>query len=162
MEHITHAFNPVYNEHSRVLILGTMPSPKSRKDGFYYSHPQNRFWRVISDILNAPLPRTIEEKTDFLLNNQIALWDVLSECDISGADDSSIKNPVPNDLSVILNYADIKAVFCTGKQAYNFYGKLCEPNTKIPAQYLPSTSPANCAVGYEKLLKEYSVVLKYL
>lgn len=162
MEHIIHTFKPVFNEQSRVLILGTIPSPKSRENGFYYSHPQNRFWRVMSDISGDSLPCSITEKTDFLLNNHIALWDVLSECDILGADDSSIKNPLPNDLSIILNNADIKAVFCTGKRAHSLYAKLCEPNTKLTATYLPSTSPANCAVSYEKLLNEYSAVLKYL
>ena len=128
-ERISHAFDPVFDGESRVLILGTMPSPKSRELGFYYSHPRNRFWPVLSKIFGEEIPKTPEEKQNFCLRNKIALWDVLKECDIEGASDSSIKNAVPNDLSVILNSANIKAVFTTGGTAGKLYKKLIAAET---------------------------------
>ena len=161
-ERITHAFSPVFNNESRVLILGTMPSPKSRENGFYYSHPRNRFWPVMAAVFEEETPTTTEERTAFLLRNKIALWDVLAECDIEGASDSSIKNAVPNDLSVILNSAEIKAIFATGATAAKLYKKFIEPETKIPVITLPSTSPANAKVKFEELVEEYKIVLEYL
>ena len=160
-ERITHAFDPVFDSESRILILGTMPSPKSRELGFYYSHPRNRFWPVMSKIFSEDVPKTTEEKKNFCLRNKIALWDVLKECDIEGASDSSIKNAVPNDLSIILNSADIKAIFTTGATAGKLYKKLIEPETKIPAIILPSTSPANAKIGIEELVEEYKKILEY-
>ena len=158
-ERITHAFSPVFNNESRVLILGTMPSPKSRENGFYYSHPRNRFWPVMAAVFEEETPTTTEERTAFLLRNKIALWDVLAECDIEGASDSSIKNAVPNDLSVILNSADIKAIFTTGTTAAKLYKKHTEPKTGIAAISLPSTSPANTKISFEALLEEYKIIL---
>ena len=158
-ERITHAFSPVFNNESRVLILGTMPSPKSRENGFYYSHPRNRFWPVMAAVFEEKTPITPAERTVFLLRNKIALWDVLKECDIEGASDSSIKNAVPNDLSVILNSADIKAIFTTGTTAAKLYKKHTEPKTGIAAISLPSTSPANAKISFEALLEEYKIIL---
>ena len=126
-EWVSHCFAPVYNENSKILMLGTMPSPKSREIGFYYSHPQNRFWSLLSDLLEQKKPETVSEKQAFLLRNHIALWDVLSGCSIIGADDSSIQNPVPNDLRKILQEADIKAIFTTGTKAASLYKKYCLP-----------------------------------
>ena len=122
-ERIIHAFSPVFDSESRILVLGTMPSPKSRELGFYYSHPRNRFWPVLAKLFGEEVPETPEEKADFCLRRKIALWDVLKECDIEGASDSSIKNAVPNDISVILKNADIKAVFTTGATAAKLYKK---------------------------------------
>ena len=130
-ERITHAFDPVFDSESRILILGTMPSPKSRELGFYYSHPRNRFWPVLAKIFGENVPETPEERKNFALRHKIALWDVLKECDIEGASDSSIKNAVPNDISVILNSTEIKAVFTTGATAAKLYKKFIEPETKI-------------------------------
>ena len=161
-ERITHAFDPVFNSESRILILGTMPSPKSRELGFYYSHPRNRFWPVLAKIFGEELPKTPEEKRAFCLRHKIALWDVLKECDIEGASDSSIKNAVPNDLSVILNSAKIQAIFATGATAAKLYKKFIEPETKIPATALPSTSPANAKIKFEELVEEYKRILEYL
>ena len=161
-ERITHAFDPVFNFESRILILGTMPSPKSRELGFYYSHPRNRFWPVLAKIFGENVPETSEKRKEFALRHKIALWDVLKECDIEGASDSSIKNAVPNDLSVILNSADIKAVFATGATAAKLYKKFIEPETKIPATALPSTSPANAKIKFEELCEEYKIILEYL
>ena len=161
-ERITHAFPPVFNNESRVLILGTMPSPKSRENGFYYSHPRNRFWPVMAAVFEEETPITPAERTAFLLRNKIALWDVLKECDIEGASDSSIKNAVPNDLSVILNSANIKAIFTTGTTAAKLYKKFIEPEAKIPAKALPSTSPANAKMHFEALLEEYCIIKEYI
>lgn len=158
---VTHTLKPIFNENSKILILGTMPSPKSRANNFYYSNPQNRFWRVLSTIFNEKLPENNQERTALLLKHKIALWDVLASCEIKGADDSSIKNPVPNDLSIILDCCDIKAVFTTGTKAFSLYKRFCEPKTKIPAISLPSTSPANCRISLESLIESYSKVRVY-
>jgi double-stranded uracil-DNA glycosylase len=160
---ILHTIPPVYDKNSKILILGTMPSPKSREEGFYYMHPQNRFWRVISELLVEPLPKTNDERKTMLLRHGIALWDVLACCEIDGADDGSIKNPVANDLSVILGTAGIKAVFTTGGKAAQLYKKFCLPQTGIEATPLPSTSPANCRYYTTgDLIHEYGVLLAYL
>lgn len=161
-ERIIHAFDPVFDSESRILILGTMPSPKSRELGFYYSHPRNRFWPVLAKIFGEDVPEKPEKKADFCLRHKIALWDVLRECDIEGASDSSIKNAVPNDLSVILNSTDIKAVFTTGAAAARLYKKYLEQGTGIAAISLPSTSPANAKTGVEKLIENYKIILEYL
>jgi hypoxanthine-DNA glycosylase len=162
MELVEHTIKPIYDENSRILILGTMPSPKSREFGFYYSHPQNRFWRVLSELLHEKLPVTNEEKTAFVLQNHIALWDVLQSCRIEGADDSSIKDPVLNDIAGLLAKTRIQAVFTTGTKAFSLYKRFCYRETHIPAIALPSTSPANCRhYNFERLKEEYSVLLKY-
>lgn len=159
---VHHILKTIYNKDSQILILGTIPSPKSRENGFYYGHPQNRFWRVLADVLNCPFPHTIEEKTKLLLNHHIALWDVLESCDINGASDSSIKDPVPNDLNTIIHKTKITQIFVTGKKAETLYNKLCLNKTNIPCIYLPSTSPANAAITYLKLKKQYEIILNYL
>ncbi len=158
MEHIVHSIAPVYDSRSRVLILGTIPSPKSREMGFFYGHPQNRFWGVMAELLGEEKPMTVEERRAFLLRNRIAVWDVLHSCDINGASDSSIKNPVVNDFSPIFETADIRQVFTTGKTGTKLYQKL----TGKESTYLPSTSPANCQVKWDALKEAYGVVLNYL
>ncbi len=162
MEHVVHSFAPVFNKDSRILMLGTMPSPKSREAGFYYGHPRNRFWKVVSDVCGEELPQTIEDKTSFALRNRIAVWDVLAGCEIKGADDSSIRSPAANDMRVILEQADIRAVFTTGKKAAQLYERYCYPQTGIEAVCLPSTSPANCRVSYEELFEQYKIIRGYL
>lgn len=162
LKRVTHNFEPVYDENSRILILGTMPSPKSRELGFYYGHPRNRFWNVISDLCGEELPQTVEEKKTLALRCHIAVWDVLQSCEIHGADDGSIRNPIANDLSVILSNADIKAVFTTGTKAAALYRKFCFPRTNIAAKPLPSTSPANCTMSYEELKRHYAQILNFL
>ena len=162
MEHIIHSIEPVFDTESRVLILGTMPSPKSREVLFYYGHPQNRFWRVLAAVLGEELPQSVPEKKAMLLRHRIALWDVLAECEITGASDSSIRNPVANDLSVILDHAPVQAVFTTGATAWKLYTRLQKPHTGIEAVRLPSTSPANCAVKMEALTEAYKAILPWL
>ncbi len=158
MHVVEHTLSPIYDKNSKVLILGTMPSPKSREVGFYYGHPQNRFWKVLADIFNE----TIEDKIAFLQEHQLALWDVLKSCEIQGAEDASIKNPIPNDFTQLLEEANIQAIFTTGKKATDLYMKYCYPKTNIPAIGLPSTSSANRRISYDQLKEEYSKILSYL
>ena len=143
---VTHAFSPVYDSDSRMLILGTMPSPQSIKYGFYYSHPQNRFWPLMAAIFDEPIPQTPSEKASLVLRHNIALWDVLASCEIEGASDSSIRSPVPNDLTIILNAAPVTHIYTTGKAAFNLFNKFIAPKINRQAIYLPSTSPANQAL----------------
>lgn len=140
---IVHPIAPLYSNNSKILILGSFPSVKSREQGFYYGHPQNRFWRVMAGVCGADVPTTIEEKARLILDNDIALWDVIHSCDITGSSDSSIKNVTPNDLSPILEAANIEKILVNGKRAEALYIKYIEPKTGIRATCLPSTSPAN-------------------
>ncbi len=158
---IMHPIPPLYDEQSEILILGSFPSVKSREAGFFYGHPQNRFWRVLSAIFDEQTPSTIDEKRDFLLRNHIALWDAIGSCDITGSADSSIKNVVPNNLKVILKVASIKAIFVNGRTAEKYYKKYIEPEIKIEAVCLPSTSPANAAWSQERLIEAWRIVKKY-
>lgn len=159
---VTHEFDAFFDKDSRVLILGTIPSPKSREQGFYYGHPQNRFWKVLADVLDEGFPQTVEERKGFLKRNHIALWDVLESCEIKGASDVSIRNAKPNDMNRILQEADIRAIFATGAKAAQLYKKLCFPECGVEAVRLPSTSPANCGCSYETLREAYSQICDYV
>ena len=159
---IEHPLEPIFDKHSQVLVLGTMPSPKSREVGFYYGHPQNRFWKVLSLLFDEPLATTNERRRDQVLRHHIALWDVLASCEIEGASDASIRNAQPNDLSMIFNAAPIRAVFCTGAKSAELYARYCQKATGIPAVKLPSTSPANAAVSLDELVAAYRALLPYL
>lgn len=158
---VYHEFGPLFDRDSRVLVLGTIPSPKSREQGFYYGHPRNRFWSVLAQVFEETAPISIEEKKSLALRHHVALWDVLASCTIRGAEDASIRDAVPNDLNVILSQADICAIFATGAKAAALYHKYCEPETGRPCLRLPSTSPANCAVSGEALLAEYRQIRRY-
>ncbi|RGY98714.1 DNA-deoxyinosine glycosylase [Clostridium sp. AM58-1XD] len=160
LETVKHGFEPVFDENSRVLVLGTMPSPKSREQGFYYGHPRNRFWPVLAEVLGEPNPETIEDKKKMALKHGIAIWDVLASCEIHGADDTSIKNPVPNDMSRILEHADIRAVFTTGGKATALFKKYCQKQTGLAPVPLPSTSPANCRITFENLCDAYQEIVR--
>ncbi len=168
---IIHQIPPVWDSESEVLILGTMPSPKSREAGFFYMHPQNRFWKVLPAVFGEALccpnnspdrEAAILERRDFLLRHHIALWDVLASCQISGAADSSIKNARPNDFDEILGHSKIKRLFCTGKTAWSLWEKTCAEKYEEPYQLtvecLPSTSPANAGCSLEKLIEAYKVI----
>ena len=159
---LKHTFEPVFDDNSRVLILGTFPSVKSREQGFYYGHPQNRFWKILAGLTESPVPETIAEKRSFLLRRRIAVWDVVSSCDIVGSSDSSIKNVVPADLNRVLDAAGIRQIFANGGKAYSLYQKYAFPETKREAVKLPSSSPANARWQMEQLLEAWGVILPFL
>ena len=159
---LTHPIPPVFDEHSRVLILGSFPSVKSREAQFFYGHPQNRFWRVLSSLFGEAAGETPAEKTAFLLRHNIALWDVIASCEIVGSADSSIMNAVPNDLSQILETARIAQIFTNGKTADRLYRRYLQEETGIEAVCLPSTSPANAAWTLDKLIEAWQAVEKAL
>lgn len=155
---LTHTFGPLYDEQSRILILGSFPSVKSREANFFYGHPQNRFWRVTAAVFGAEIPVTIEEKRRFLLAHHIALWDVIASCEITGSADSSIRNVRPNDLSPILAAAQIRQIFVNGGTAAKYYDKYQKPALGREAIRLPSTSPANAAWSLARLTDAWSVI----
>ena len=155
---IQHPFPALYNSASEILILGSFPSVKSREQGFFYGHPQNRFWRVTAAVFGCPVPQTIPEKRAFLLQNHVALWDVIASCEITGSSDSSIKNVQPNPLLPIIQNSNISRVFVNGGTAAKYYDKYQLPVTGISAVRLPSTSPANAAWTLEKLIDAWSII----
>ncbi len=157
-KYVVHPFPPLYDENSKVLILGSFPSVKSREQKFFYGHPQNRFWRVLAAVFVCEAPQTIDEKRAFLLSHGIALWDVITSCEITGSADSSIQNAVASDLSPILAAADIRQIFVNGKTAEKFYRKYTEPVIGRAAVCLPSTSPANAAWSMERLTEVWQIV----
>lgn len=157
---IKHPIAPVYDAHSTILILGSFPSVKSREEGFFYGHPQNRFWRVLSALFGGNVPQTVPEKQAFLLQNRVALWDVICSCDIVGSSDSSIRNVVPNDLAPILETAQIRQIYVNGKKAQDLYCRYLEPVTGRSAVCLPSTSPANASYNLDKLIAAWKVILE--
>ncbi len=158
-QHVEHTFEPVYDIHSKVLVLGTFPSVKSREQNFYYGHPQNRFWKVLAHLTKEPLPGTTEEKKALLLKHQIAVWDVIQSCDIIGSSDSSIKNVVPADIPGILKGSSIKSIFANGDKAYRLYQKYCRDAAGMEAVKLPSTSPANAVFTLERLTEAWGILL---
>ena len=153
------SFEPVFGPASRALILGSWPSPESWRQGFYYGHPRNRFWPLLAELCGAQTPATVEEKRALILQNGLALWDVLERCTVTGASDASIKDPVPVDLAALLQQAPVEAVFCNGATAFRLYEKMLRPVSGIPAVRLPSTSPANAAFSMEKLAAAWGSAL---
>lgn len=154
-----HNIAPVYDARSRVLILGSFPSVKSRETRFFYGHPQNRFWRVMAAVLSCPVPQTIAEKRAMLLSHGVALWDVIASCDIVASSDASITNVLPNDISQILRAAPIQAVYCNGGKAFSLYRKHLQPTVGRPAEKLPSTSPANASWTETRLIDAWRKAL---
>lgn len=159
MNKIQHPFRPLFSEDSRILILGSFPSVKSRERMFYYGHPQNRFWRVIAAIFGQEIPETIEEKKALILRNGLALWDSIASCEIKGSSDSSIRNAKANDLSLILGHSRVGRILCNGKKSYELYVKYIEPVTGIEAECLPSTSPANAVWTLDRLIEAWGTAL---
>lgn len=153
------SFEPVFGPASRAIILGSWPSPESWRQGFYYGHPRNRFWPLLAGLCGAPVPASVEEKQALILENGLALWDVLERCTVTGASDATIRDPVPVDLHALLEQAPVEAVFCNGAAAWRLYEKLLRPATGIAAVRLPSTSPANAAFGMERLRAEWGPAL---
>lgn len=158
--HVVHTFQPVYNKNSRILILGSLPSVKSREQNFYYGHPQNRFWKVIAELTGWKLPETAEEKKEMLLANEIAIWDVIAECDIIGSSDSSIKNVVVNDFNELFGKTKISRVYANGTKTYELYQKYARKQTGQDIIKLPSTSPANAAWNLERLCEMWKMIFK--
>ena len=157
---IVHPIPPLYDKNSRVLILGSFPSVKSREAQFFYGHPQNRFWKVIAAVFDEEVPNTVPEKKALLKRNKIALWDVIHSCDITGSSDSSIKNVTPNDLKTILDNSNVEAIYVNGKTAEKYYKKYTEKIIERSAICLPSTSPANAAWNMEKLIGAWKIIKK--
>lgn len=155
---IIHPIPPLYNENSKSLILGSFPSVKSRESEFFYGHPQNRFWSVAAAVLGYPKPETVEEKKKMILDNNLAMWDVIASCEIEGSADSTIKNVTANDLSEIIASSKIDRIFVNGKTAEKYYNKYTYPKTKIKAICLPSTSPANAAWNLERLIEAWKII----
>lgn len=160
--HVSHDFEPVFDENSKVLILGTFPSVKSRENQFYYGHPQNRFWKVIAGLTESEVPQTIEEKKKLLLEHGIAIWDVIESCDIIGSSDSSIKNVVPADIERVVANSKIQNIYANGGTAKKLYEKYSQKKTGREIIGLPSTSPANAAYSLERLLECWQEVKKVL
>ena len=158
-EFVTHEFPAVFDRGSCVLLLGSIPSPKSREEGFYYGHPQNRFWKVLATVLGESVPATIPQKKAMLKKHHVALWDVLESCTIVGASDTSIEDAVPNRIGDLVKKSKVSRIFCTGATAYRLYQKYCAAEVGMDAVKLPSTSPANCAVSMERLVEAYRVIL---
>lgn len=155
---IEHTFEPVFDRRSRILILGTFPSVKSRENNFYYGHPQNRFWRVMAAVLSCPLPVTVQEKKEMLLEHKIALWDVVQSCEIEGSSDASIRDVVPNRLETVTQSASIERIYANGNTAGKLYAKYCRDSINTDITILPSTSPANAAFGLERLIEAWRTV----
>lgn len=157
---LTHPIAPVYDKNSKILILGSFPSVKSREAGFFYGHPQNRFWRVLAAVCRDSVPETIEDKKAFLLRNSVALWDVIHSCDIVGSSDNSIKNVKVNDLTLILKTASVRQIYVNGKKAEQLYKKYIQPEIRREAVCLPSTSPANAAWSTERLAAAWEKAIR--
>ena len=153
-----HPIPPVYDENSRILILGSFPSVKSREQGFFYGHPQNRFWRVTAAVFDDEIPMTVPERRAFLLRHGVALWDVIAACEITGSSDASIRSPEINELGPILEAAPIRAIFVNGATAARLYRRYAQPLTGRPACLLPSTSPANASWSLDRLIEAWKVI----
>ena len=155
---IQHPFGPLYGPESRVLILGSFPSVKSREQNFFYGHPQNRFWKVVAALFGQEPPQTIPEKKELILSHGLALWDSIASCVITGSSDASIREVKPNDLRIILDHAPIERIYCNGRKSHEMYEKYILPALGREAACLPSTSPANAAWSLEKLIAAWSVI----
>lgn len=153
-----HPLPPLFSDQSRVLILGSFPSVKSREGMFFYHHPQNRFWKVLAAVFDCPVPETIEEKRRLVLDHGLALWDVIDRCEIVGSSDASIRDVEPANLFRILDHAPIRTIFCNGTTAYNLYRKHQQTRTGIEARLLPSTSPANATWQLPRLIEAWRVI----
>lgn len=153
-----HTIDPVYDAHSRILILGSFPSVKSREQQFFYGHRQNRFWRVMAQVLDCAVPESVEQKREMLLTHHVAVWDVIASCEIVGSSDASIRNVTPNDLSRILSHADIREIYTNGGKAHQLYQKYIFPVNGREARLLPSTSPANAGYSLERLTEAWRAI----
>ena len=158
MSYLQHPFGPLFSESSRVLILGSFPSVKSREQNFFYGHPQNRFWRVIAAVYGQPVPHSVEEKKLLILSNGLALWDSIASCEITGSSDASIRNARANDIGLILDGCNIEQIYCNGRKSHELYCRYIEPKTGRAAICLPSTSPANAQWTLDRLIEAWSAI----
>ena len=162
----THTFKPIFDRNSKILILGSFPSVVSRKFGFYYANPQNRFWRLLAGILNAPLPESIDEKIKFLLTHRIAIYDAAISCEIKGSSDAKMTAVSPANLEPIFKVAKITQVYANGGKAHEICEKYLKTQilnaTGKPPVKLPSTSPANANFSFERLVQEWTIVAEAL
>ena len=159
---LNHTIEPVYDIQSKVLVLGSFPSVKSREQQFFYGHKQNRFWRVMAQVLDCAVPESVEQKKTMLLTHHVAVWDVIASCEITGSSDASIRDVVPNDLSSILSHADIQVIYTNGSKAHQLYQKYIYPVNGREAHLLPSTSPANAGYSLERLVEAWKVMREVL
>lgn len=148
----------MYDKDSKILILGSFPSVKSREQQFFYGHKQNRFWRVVAQVFECAVPESIDQKREMLLTHHVAVWDVIASCEIAGSSDASIRDVVPNDLSRILSQADIRAIYTNGGKAQELYRKYIFPVNGREAVSLPSTSPANAGYSLQRLVEAWKVI----
>ena len=162
LQHVEHGFGPVYDKESRILILGSFPSVKSREQAFYYGHPQNRFWKVLAALADTEVPQTIEEKKGWLYLHHVAVYDVIEACDIEGSSDSSIRNVTPADIRTIITQSNISHIFTNGKLAGKLYRRYQAKTCDLPTMELPSTSPANAAYSLDKLIAAWQDIKVYL
>ena len=158
MDRISHPFGPLFDGNSRVLILGSFPSVKSREQQFFYGHPQNRFWKVLAALFDQEIPASVDQKKELILRNHLALWDSIASCVITGSSDASIRDVRANDLSLILDHCPIRSIFCNGKTSWQMYEKWIRPVTGREAACLPSTSPANAQWTLDRLIEAWSVI----
>jgi hypoxanthine-DNA glycosylase len=158
MSHVKQLLEPIYDENSKILILGTFPSVESRKAQFYYANPRNRFWTVIAQIFTCNKYDTVSEKKNMLIDKRIAIWDVIESCEITGSSDSSIRDVVPADLSILLDNANIEKIYANGDKAFKIYMKYTYPVTKREIIKLPSTSPANAKFSLDKLVDYWECI----
>ena len=155
---IEHPFGPLYNQHSRILILGSFPSVRSREQQFFYGHPQNRFWKVIAALYGQETPATIPEKKELILGHGLALWDSIASCVITGSSDASIRDVRANNLRIILDSSPIERIFCNGRKSYEMYQKYIQNDIQREAVCLPSTSPANAQFSLDRLIAAWAVI----
>lgn len=156
---VIHPFSPVWNEASRILILGSFPSVRSRENGFYYGHPQNRFWPLLARLYQENTPADPQQRRAFVLRHGIALWDVLESCRITGSSDASIRDAKCNDIAGLIAQTNITRIFCNGQQSYRMFMRTCADTCFIPVVPLPSTSPANAAWTLDRLAEVWKVIL---
>lgn len=156
---VKHTFEPIYNDKSRILILGSMPSVKSRENNFYYGHPQNRFWRVMAAVLGCDVPQTVLDKREMLLEYGISLWDVVYSCEIEGSADSTIRNVVPNPIETLTDRLRIEKIYANGNTAGRLYDRYCRDKVGMDITVLPSTSPANAAYSLDRLINVWGSMM---